>query len=618
MNFATMQSLATRRRFRVRPRRLRPALLGLVPILVLFATPRPAAAQVVDVVPIEEADANASDDEGFTNPLSDLPAMAPPPLPTGETTPGQSDLDRAIEKRLEADTPEELAEIESLIESAIAKGLNEQTQTLAGTILAAVRLERAQGMMQSLVRSEGPAAMRMRGEILSLLEEANRSDPNLTEAYLLRARLRAMAGEVDQARQLTTDAVERLADDPAGRAKALVMRAMTQTTDDARLTDLNAATQSDPSNLDARRTRAALRLKRGDVEGAIEDMEVVLIAEPSNRMIAAEVVGKLAETGQVDRAIGLLDRMLAKEKSEGVYRLRALLHQQSGNLDQAKADLDAALQMQPTDPLALLQRSELRLNNRDVAGAKADLDAALELEPRLATQTRPLALKAQIAIVENRVSDAISIIREISERNPQESFWKMRLATLYTIDQRPRQAIEVLSEALEIDPDSVELLRNRGDSWLAVGEHGKAVEDYETALRRLGNYDKVDPDEALSEEASGLLNNLAWVLSTSPEDDVRDGEKALRYGEKAAEMTQYERPHILSTLAAAHAEQGDFEEARKWSGKAVELATEEDHEQLEQLKEELESYEKDEPWREKQETEENAVPILDPEDLIET
>ena len=56
----------------------------------------------------------------------------------------------------------------------------------------------------------------------------------------------------------------------------------------------------------------------------------------------------------------------------------------------------------------------------------------------------------------------------------------------------------------------------------------------------------------------------------------------------------------------------------KWSKKAVELGQKEDHEQIEQLEAELKSYEEKKPWREKQETEENAVPILSAEDLIDT
>ena len=69
-------------------------------------------------------------------------------------------------------------------------------------------------------------------------------------------------------------------------------------------------------------------------------------------------------------------------------------------------------------------------------------------------------------------------------------------------------------------------------------------------------------------EESGLLNNLAWVLATSPNDKVRDGKRSIELATKACELTEYKEAHILSTLASGYAEEGDFETAKKWSAKA--------------------------------------------------
>jgi hypothetical protein len=98
------------------------------------------------------------------------------------------------------------------------------------------------------------------------------------------------------------------------------------------------------------------------------------------------------------------------------------------------------------------------------------------------------------------------------------------------------------------------------------------------------------------------------VLATSPEDGVRNAERSIELGLKACELTKYERPHILSTLAAGYAEKGDWETAIKWSSKAVELGAKDDSVD-EQLKKELESYKQKKAWREKQEIEENPKPL---------
>jgi tetratricopeptide (TPR) repeat protein len=117
---------------------------------------------------------------------------------------------------------------------------------------------------------------------------------------------------------------------------------------------------------------------------------------------------------------------------------------------------------------------------------------------------------------------------------------------------------------------------------LSVGRQAEAIADYERLL-------ELQPDD------SHVLNNLAWVLATSPDEKLRDGKRAIELATKACEVTDYKEAHILSTLAAGYAETGDFRTAIQWSQKAVAMGGEE---QLEPLKKELESYRAGQPVRE--------------------
>jgi tetratricopeptide (TPR) repeat protein len=311
--------------------------------------------------------------------------------------------------------------------------------------------------------------------------------------------------------------------------------------------------------------------------------------------------------------------MLAAEPSEGMYRMRAILYRSERNFDDALSDLNKAIAMQPKDPMSLLQRAELALDRDDVKAAKEDFRAALQAAPQIINAEATIALRSRIALQENRLPDAINDAQLLLDAKPGDLFRRLRLATLYSLDNRPRKAIDIFSAILQEEPDNAAVLRSRGDALLSVGDHSSAIDDYEKAIKALGNT-KGDGElqNQKKAEAAGIYNNLAWVLSTSPTDSVRDGKKAQNYAKKAAKLSDYAEAHILSTLAAAYAENGNFEEAVKWSTKAVELGEKEDHEQIEQLEAELNSYKKNEPWREKQETEENAVPILSAEDLIDT
>lgn len=535
---------------------------------------------------------------------------------------GQADLDEAVIQRIDADTPNKLEAVTALLQSAITKGLDDENTSFAKKMLGSVQLQRSQTLAAAMMRARGRRQVELKDETLRSLEEAVSNDPTLIEAHLLIARLNLLpGGDVATVKEATTRAIELLDEDPAEKSSALVLRALTQEDEEAKMADLNSAVETDPKNVEAYQARAALRLLKEDVEGAVTDLEFVLLEDPTNLRVASAAIGKLEEMGRTKEAEALITKMLAKKPTEGMYRMRAILYSGMGEQEKALSDLNKALAMQPNDPLALIMRAENAIIRKDLGAAKADMKAAEELAPKLKESDQWISMRAQIAIAEQRLVDAINSAKQLVDRNPEDVKRHMFLANLYAIDKRPRKAIEVYSEWLSDNPKDSNVMRQRGDILLSVGDHAAAIEDYEGVVQTLGNVEEVEATDAQKAAAAGAYNNLSWVLATSPNDSVRDGKRALEYGEKAARLSDHKKAFILSTLAAAHAELGDFENAIAWSSKAVELASDADddnHSQLEQLQEELELYKEGNPWREKQETEENTVPILDPEDLIDT
>jgi tetratricopeptide (TPR) repeat protein len=125
---------------------------------------------------------------------------------------------------------------------------------------------------------------------------------------------------------------------------------------------------------------------------------------------------------------------------------------------------------------------------------------------------------------------------------------------------RTEEAIAHYQEALRINPDYVRAHYNCALALAGLGRFEEAVTHHQEALR-------IQPDFA------GAHNNLAWLLATCPDAAVRDGRRALAHAMRAIQLAGDDDVMILDTLAAAHAELGDFDEAVRWQERAVRMAS---------------------------------------------
>jgi tetratricopeptide (TPR) repeat protein len=95
-----------------------------------------------------------------------------------------------------------------------------------------------------------------------------------------------------------------------------------------------------------------------------------------------------------------------------------------------------------------------------------------------------------------------------------------------------------------------------GDIHLHKGDIELAVPAYRTAI-------KLDPNNA------DALNNLAWLLATSENPDLRNSREALNYARKAIALKK--APHIWDTLAEALYANGHIAEAIAAENQALQM-----------------------------------------------
>jgi tetratricopeptide (TPR) repeat protein len=544
---------------------------------------------------------------------------------------GQAKLDEATALKINASSPADLGKVIELCEEAIKAGLDEGSTRLAKQLIAASAFQRAQQMVQGLpaVANNPSAVQRLRRRTMDELTKAVDNNPKLAEAFVLMAKLEALPGG-DRAAALEhlNKAIQALHDKPVDQSQAYFLRAQLQEGNEERLADLRKAIKADSTNSDAWQLLIGIQLRLGKFQEAVEDAKKLLEKDEGNEIALMAAVEALLGLEKADEAIQLLDSRIEQDDKNGTYyRVRALALRQKSYTDgisqadkkaandRAMEDLNKALELDKRDAEALVMRGTLFYELGEIEKANRDISDSLLIRP---DSVRGVMMRSMVAAQEARYADAIADMEMLVRADPSNLDWIRQLASYYQMDKRPRLAIQLLDQLIEADKQDWSAMRLRGDAKLSVSLHQEAVEDYERAIKMLEEKrDTLEADD-FKLDYSGLLNNLAWVLATSPEAELRDGKRSVELGLKACEATDYKTAHILSTLAAGYAEIGDFENARKWASKAVELGKEEGHEQTEQLEKELESYKENKPWREVQDTEENAKPLAAPSDTIDT
>jgi len=243
------------------------------------------------------------------------------------------------------------------------------------------------------------------------------------------------------------------------------------------------------------------------------------------------------------------------EATEAHTQAAAMLGR-DGRYDEAVTHLRQALTRAPDHPTAYEQLAACLAR----AGRQQEVQEACEQGLRV-NPFNP-NLHHSLAVVSAEIGDltnAIIHLRLALEFKPKWPAALSLLALTLASTGQLDEAAEQYQRAIQAKPDDPKL---RYTYALTLGIQGKAREAADQYRQVL----QLQPDHV---EA---LNNLAWILATSPMDDVRNGAEAVRLGERACNLTQQGEPVLLGTLAAAYAEAGRFAEAVQAAEKARGLA----------------------------------------------
>jgi tetratricopeptide (TPR) repeat protein len=460
----------------------------------------------------------------------------------------QADLDKAFEVKLKSESVADLNQVIDLCQQALKEGLDESGAKLANELLASTLTQRAEMICLELFeRPVSPNRGRRLAQLaLSDLEETLKLDAEQLQAQLMIGRLYAQLGETEKGLQALDAAVRLSADEPPTKAKALMLRANLKKDPQQRKADYDEAVKTVPRDANVLRLRGMFYLTQNDSAAAIADLDAAILLDP---------------------------------KDADTYEARGIALSMGQRYDEALECFTKTIELAPDSPAAFTHRARIRAIKGDLPAALHDVEEALKIQPGA---IQALLLHAMLLGSAGKYEQALADMDLLRQAMPDSVEVMVQMATLYQASKQPQKAVATYDSLLEADPSNAAAFRGRADAYLSLGKQAEAIVDYEQAL-------KIEPKN------SGVLNNLAWVLATSPEQDLRDGSRAIELAKLACEATEYKQAHILSTLAAGYAEAGDFETAVNWSKKAVEIGGDR---LKDQLKKELQSYEARQPWRE--------------------
>jgi tetratricopeptide (TPR) repeat protein len=258
--------------------------------------------------------------------------------------------------------------------------------------------------------------------------------------------------------------------------------------------------------------------------------------------------------------------------------------QQQNRWDEAVGHFQTALKFKPEGAKMRLRYAEALYQRQDVSEAITQYRAALKLQPKMSRAQLGLAE----ALVRSREFDeAAGLFSAVLAVNPDNARALDGLGYYLAMRNRLDEAFPYLVKASAVSPTNGFIQLHLAMALGNKGEIAQAIAHYRLAV-------KLQPDLALA------MNNLAWLLATHPNADMRNGVEAVEMGERAVSATKEREPFYLGTLAAAYAEAGRFDDAvrtaQKTSALAQSLGLKELAERNERL---LQEYKAGKPHRER-------------------
>jgi tetratricopeptide (TPR) repeat protein len=255
---------------------------------------------------------------------------------------------------------------------------------------------------------------------------------------------------------------------------------------------------------------------------------------------------------------------------------------QKGQIDDAIAHYRSALQIQP-------DWWDAEYNLGTALSAKGEVDEAISHSEN-AVGMRPTDPDAQISLAnllfqKGRIDEAIVHYKKAIALRPNDFMASYGLGHALLEKGELNSAIQACRSALLIRPLDADCHTTLAIALEEKGNPSEAIQHYNKALE-------------VAPKSIPALTNLAWLLATSQDASLRNGLKSLELAKQADRLVASTNALVLRTVAAAYAENGEFENAITTARSAMELArTHGDDSLMTELDQQVALYELGMPFR---------------------
>ena len=299
--------------------------------------------------------------------------------------------------------------------------------------------------------------------------------------------------------------------------------------------------------------------EKGQIDEAISHYRESIRLNPDHAEAHNNLGTALFTKGQIDEGISQLQEAirLKPDYVDAHYNLGSIVLYKKGQIDEAIIQFQEVIRLKPDDAEARNNLGTARYKKGQIDEAIIQFQDALRLKPDYANARNNLrnALGRK-----GQIDEAIIQFQEAIRLKPGLVQSHDSLGLALARQGRLHEAIDQFREALELDPNLANVHSDLGSLLLQKGRVNEALTHYEAAL-------ELQPGNAY------FLNNLAWVLATCPNTEVRNGARAVELAQKAERLSGGNSSAIVGTLAAAYAEVGRFGEAVRTAERALDLAT---------------------------------------------